>query len=318
MAKFLQYSTMQESITCSQNCSAIECSSGCPANTTSKTASLTKLTRLEHIFSREETLDYKSVGFLKSNLTVLMGIPTVKRPTKVAYIYETLKSLFRGLDGHNDTGLLVFVGQGDENYFEELSAKLKDLHPTEMEQGRLKVVCFAPYDVFYPDYLKNGRGREENLTIHWKETMEHTLWRVRQAVDYIYLWSIVRTEAEYFLQLEDDVTLKSNFMSIIKNDIQKEKRDKNWFALGYSPQGLLCKLIRTRRMVPLILKARSIFHVLPIDHIYWQLAWERNCLGGQTSDADCRKAREVFEKRKQNLVDHKGTMSSSGKFRKNR
>ena len=149
-------------------------------------------------------------------------------------------------------------------------------------------------------------------------SMDRTLWRVRQAVDYIYLWSIVRTEAEYFLQLEDDVTLKSNFMSIIKNDIQKEKRDKNWFALGYSPQGLLCKLIRTRRMVPLILKARSIFHILPIDHIYWQLAWERNCLGGQTSDADCRKAREVFEKRKQNLVDHKGTMSSSGKFRKNR
>ena len=73
---------------------------------------------------------------------------------------------------------------------------MAELHSTEMDEGRLKIVCFAPYDDFCPDYLKNGIGREEKLALHWGETMEHTLWRVRQAIDYIYIWSVARTEAD--------------------------------------------------------------------------------------------------------------------------
>ena len=92
-----------------------------------------------------------------------------------------------------------------------------------------------------------------------------------------------------------------------------EKGDSDWFSLAYSMQGLLCKLMRTRQMMALILKARSIFHILPIDHIYWQLAWERNCMGGVTSDQECLKARKIFEKEKTILTEHKGKQSSSGK-----
>ena len=136
-------------------------SSDSTTKTTEKT-NLRKLSRLEDIFTPEGSLEYKSVGFLKRNLSVLMGIPTVKRPTNASYIFDTLDSLFSGIAGHNDTAVLVFIGQGDEEYFEQLSSKLKQLHPTQMEEGTAPIFSskiefvkkiFRPKNSFRPKFF---------------------------------------------------------------------------------------------------------------------------------------------------------------------
>ena len=80
---------------------------------------------LEKMFLSEVDFDYKSTGSLKSNLSIVIGISTVKRK-KAVYIYQALAALFRGFDKdyHNDTGVIILVGQGDMDYHQEECRKL--------------------------------------------------------------------------------------------------------------------------------------------------------------------------------------------------
>ena len=271
-----------------------------------------KFFRFEEQFAPALDFDFKSAGSLKPNLTIVIGIPTVKRKNAV-YIFDTLASLFKGIenDAANDTGIVIFVGQGDMHYFLELSGKLANIYPNQMANGTLKVLCFSPYERFYPDYLKNGTGSRENVLEKWGDSLQQSLWRTRQAVDYIYLWSVVKGAAEYYLQIEDDIKLKPSWMLTLKRDIESESKNTEWFALSYSWEGLLCKLIRTAKMAPLIQHAVFTFKLKPIDHIYWEYIWNVNCL-----DKDSEKARNAFELQKykggRSLVQHMGKQSSSG------
>jgi alpha-1,3-mannosylglycoprotein beta-1,4-N-acetylglucosaminyltransferase A/B len=68
---------------------------------------------------------------------------------------------------------------------------------------------------YYPDWLNNGTGKTDQLVPTFSDPMDRMIWRTRQSLDYMYLWSIATQKAKYFLQLEDDVTAVSKFLNFI-------------------------------------------------------------------------------------------------------
>jgi len=67
------------------------------------------------------------------------------------------------------------------------------------------LALYCAHPEYYPDYLQNGTGRFENLIPTFGDSMDRMIWRTRQSLDYMFLWSLGTKMGKYFLQIEDDV-----------------------------------------------------------------------------------------------------------------
>merc|ERR1712227_380838 len=131
----------------------------------------------------------------------------------------------------------------------ELSNEFGNKYENQIQAGLLQIV--AVKIEYYPDYLKNGIGSKESLKLLWGDDMKRTLWRTKQALDYIYLWKIAEPLCEYFLQLEDDVLAKRDFMRYIDSKVntwQSDPNGKDWHPMEFSPLGFIGKLFKAEYM----------------------------------------------------------------------
>ena len=140
------------------------------------------------IYDPNIKLEYEKFGKLKSSLKYLIGIPTVARE-KESYITDTIDSIFEQQSFRSyQVAIMVFIGGGNQKYFTELSKEFGFKYKNQIEAGLLQIVAIKLE--YYPDYLKNGVGSKESLKLLWGDDMKRTLWRTKQALDYIYLWKI--------------------------------------------------------------------------------------------------------------------------------
>ena len=77
--------------------------------------------------------------------------------------------------------------------------------PLEFKNG--KFVIISPPDNFYPDFHSEIQKIISNKEIYrsFSDPEDRIRWRMKQNLDYAYLWDFVEGKSKYFLQLEDDI-----------------------------------------------------------------------------------------------------------------
>ena len=86
----------------------------------------------------------------RSNVSLVIGIPTVKRP-KGSYITSTLQSIFENMNADESVRCLVvlFVGDTNARHVKETISTVQTLFRPQLQDGLLDVV--APNPSYYPD-----------------------------------------------------------------------------------------------------------------------------------------------------------------------
>ena len=70
-----------------------------------------------------------------------------------------------------------------------------------------KFVIISPPENFYPDFHTEIQNIISDKEIYrsFSDPEDRIRWRMKQNLDYAYLWDFVEGKSEYFLQLEDDI-----------------------------------------------------------------------------------------------------------------
>lgn len=142
-----------------------------------------------------------------------IGIPTIKR-TKVSYLTTTLRSLIDNLPVENREEVLIVVFIGELGVNEFVTEQIVTLHAEfadAMDSGLLEIL--VPSANYYPPDL-------DNLEPTFDDPPERMKWRAKQNLDYAYLMMYCQNRGNFYMQLEDDVITKTNYLLTIKGQFR--------------------------------------------------------------------------------------------------
>ncbi|NWH78658.1 MGT4B acetylglucosaminyltransferase, partial [Piaya cayana] len=228
-------------------------------------------------------------GQQRTGVSLVMGIPTVKRD-KQNYLMNTLHSLLYEVseEQKNDCLIIIFI------------AEVTSLHsfPREIQSGLLEVI--SPPASYYPDLsnLKKTLGDSE----------DRVRWRTKQNLDYSFLMLYAQLKGTFYLQLEDDIIAKSDYIQSIKNFVAEQSQD--WMILEFSQLGFIGKLFKSEDL-PLVVDFFLMFYKdKPVDWLIDHLLWVKVC-NPEKGTMDCGKEKEkLCIRAKPSLFQHMGVHSS--------
>uniref|UniRef100_A0A663NER9 MGAT4 family member D n=1 Tax=Athene cunicularia TaxID=194338 RepID=A0A663NER9_ATHCN len=218
-----------------------------------------------------------------------MGIPTVKRE-KQHYLINTLHSLLYEFseEQKNDCVIIIFI------------AEVTSLHsfPREIQSGVLEVI--SPPASYYPDL--------SNLKQTFGDSEDRVRWRTKQNLDYSFLMLYAQPKGTLYLQLEDDIIAKPDYIQRIKNFAAEQSQE--WMILEFSQLGFIGKLFKSEDL-PLIVEFFLMFYKdKPIDWLIDHLLWVKVC-NPEKDAIHCEKEKAKLRIRaKPSLFQHVGTYSS--------
>ena len=137
-----------------------------------------------------------------------------------------------------------------------------------IENGELALYCAD--ESYYPDYLRNGTGSRENLHPTFGDGMDRMIWRTKQSLDFIFLWSLAASRAKYFLQIEDDVIADQLFLPFINAKVKSRNQlsqnsGQPWISLEFCVLGFIGKLFESNNLNNLISYGKAQKkHLLPV------------------------------------------------------
>jgi len=98
----------------------------------------------------------------------------------------------------------------------------------------------------------------------FNDTVDRVIWRTKQVVDFAFLFSYIKSQAEYHIVVEDDVIVAPQFITAIQDYIDSQ-RSTRWVALHFS-QFLGIGLLFHARELPKISQFLLMFHQdQPVD-----------------------------------------------------
>ncbi|XP_044875570.1 alpha-1,3-mannosyl-glycoprotein 4-beta-N-acetylglucosaminyltransferase-like protein MGAT4D isoform X3 [Mauremys mutica] len=223
---------------------------------------------LPHLREHENSL-YPNVviGQGRTGVSLVMGIPTVKRG-KQSYLLGTLNSLFYEMTAEqkNDCVVVIFVAEVNAEYVNSIAESVKTSFPNEVQSGVIEVI--SPLASYYPDL--------SNLKETFGDSKERVRWRTKQNLDYSFLMLYAQPKGTFYLQLEDDIVAKPQYIEKIKNFALEQPSDE-WMILEFSQLGFIGKLFRTKDL-PLIVEFFLMFYKdKPIDWLLDHLLWVKVC-----------------------------------------
>ncbi|XP_013413121.1 alpha-1,3-mannosyl-glycoprotein 4-beta-N-acetylglucosaminyltransferase B [Lingula anatina] len=247
------------------------------------------------------------LGQNRTGATVVVGIPSVKRE-KVSYLSDTLRSLVDNLDAGSkkDVLLIVMVSEPfNTEYAKETAESINGRFPDQVRDGLIEVIC--PPASFYPDL-----DHVDTLG----DTVERARWRTKQNIDYAYLMMYAMKRGSYYLQLEDDVITKPDYMLNIKKTISGQ-RVKNWILIDFSYLGFIGKLFHMQD-IELLAQFFLMFHDRqPVDWLLEYYVTTKACFldwNEKKCNAEKKKMRPSY---RPSLFQHMGYYSSlAGKIQK--
>ncbi|XP_019630460.1 PREDICTED: alpha-1,3-mannosyl-glycoprotein 4-beta-N-acetylglucosaminyltransferase C-like [Branchiostoma belcheri] len=194
----------------------------------------------------------------KGFLTI--GIPTVKRDQNASYLTTTLDSLISHTTEaeRKQIVIVVFLADFDTDYNQKLSTELSQKYSLHLNSGLMQVIQ-APRS-FYPSL--------DNLKTKFKDSPERVRWRSKQCVDYAYLFQHCRNLSEYYMQLEDDVISAQNFLTGIKEYLERMK-SSDWTVLEFSGLGFIGKLFRSSDLQRLADLIMLFYQESPVDVLFF-------------------------------------------------
>ena len=143
----------------------------------------------------------------KFNISMIMGIPTVKRE-KESYLITTLHSIFKSISKNStvteDILIVVMIAEViDLEFVNSTTQKLQREFGNHIESGYLDIIVPSPG--FYPNF--------SNIDLSFGDGVEQVKWRSKQNLDYAYLMTYAKNRgSSYYVQLEDDVMVAFKYL----------------------------------------------------------------------------------------------------------
>ncbi|KAM8748703.1 alpha-1,3-mannosyl-glycoprotein 4-beta-N-acetylglucosaminyltransferase A [Acanthopagrus schlegelii] len=263
---------------------------------------------LPHLLNNEGSLHPAvQVGLGRTGVTMVMGIPTVKRKVK-SYLSETLRSLIDKLSPEEklDCVIIVFVGETDVDYVHSVVAVLEKEFSTELSSGLLEVI--SPPAAYYPDLT--------NLKETFGDSKERVKWRTKQNLDYSFLMMYAVSKGVYYVQLEDDIVAKPNYFATMKN-FALQLSSEDWMILEFSQLGFIGKMFQAPDLNLIVEFIFMFYKEKPIDWLLDHILWVKVC-NPEKDAKHCERQKSSLRVRfRPSLFQHVGLHSSlAGKIQK--
>lgn len=245
----------------------------------------------------------------RTGVSMVLGVPTVKREVQ-SYLMATLKNLLDRMNPAEiaDTLIIVLVAETDMEYVTYVAKQIEVQFPIESEAGVIDVI--SPSLSYYPDLSK--------LRDTLGDDHQRVVWRSKQNLDFAFLMSYAQTKGTFYIQLEDDILAKKNFITTMKSfALQKIATKENWFVLDFCQLGFIGKLFKCAEL-PWLIQFFLMFHNdKPVDWLLDHLVSTKVCSLDKDSK-HCKMAKaELWIHHKPSLFQHIGTHSSlKGKVQK--
>ncbi|XP_061482884.1 alpha-1,3-mannosyl-glycoprotein 4-beta-N-acetylglucosaminyltransferase A isoform X6 [Rhineura floridana] len=241
------------------------------------------------------------------SVSMVMGIPTVKRKVK-SYLTETLHSLIDKLSPEEklDCVMVVFIGETDLDYVNGVVASLEKEFSKEISSGLVEVI--APPASYYPDLT--------NLKETFGDSKERVRWRTKQNLDYCFLMMYAQKKGVYYLQLEDDIVVKQNYFSTIKN-FALQLSSEDWMILEFSQLGFIGKMFQSPDITLIVEFIFMFYKEKPIDWLLDHILWVKVCNPEKDAKHCDRQKSNLRIRFRPSLFQHVGLHSSlTGKIQK--
>ena len=102
--------------------------------------------------------------------------------------------------------------QTDIEYVRAQAAEIESQFKEQIESGLIEIV--SPPATYYPDFNSTVKAT-------LGDSLLRTIWRTKQNLDFAYLMMYCQPKGTYYVQLEDDVLSKPNFLSKMKVTSQR-------------------------------------------------------------------------------------------------
>lgn len=170
----------------------------------------------------------------RQGVSIVLGIPTVKRE-KQSYLLSTMNSLITHMDEEerNDTLIVVYIGETDQEWISLVSKQIEVRFSSYVESGLIHII--APPPTYYPNM--------DSLRLTLNDPMHRVKWRSKQNLDYAFLMSYAQLKGTFYVQLEDDILVKDNFISKMKKFaiLKSTTTNDSWFLLDFCTLGFIGK-----------------------------------------------------------------------------
>uniref|UniRef100_A0A8I6AKR6 Alpha-1,3-mannosyl-glycoprotein 4-beta-N-acetylglucosaminyltransferase B n=1 Tax=Rattus norvegicus TaxID=10116 RepID=A0A8I6AKR6_RAT len=263
---------------------------------------------LPHLLAKESSLQPAvRVGQGRTGVSVVMGIPSVRREVH-SYLTDTLHSLISELSPQEkeDSVIVVLIAETDTQYTSAVTENIKALFPTEIHSGLLEVISPSPH--FYPDF---SRLRES-----FGDPKERVRWRTKQNLDYCFLMMYAQSKGIYYVQLEDDIVAKPNYLSTMKN-FALQQPSEDWMILEFSQLGFIGKMFKSLDLSLIVEFILMFYRDKPIDWLLDHILWVKVCNPEKDAKHCDRQKANLRIRFKPSLFQHVGTHSSlAGKIQK--
>ncbi|KAJ8667281.1 hypothetical protein QAD02_008943 [Eretmocerus hayati] len=245
----------------------------------------------------------------RSGVGMVLGIPTVKREVQ-SYLIPTLKNLLDRMSPSEtaDTLIVVMIAETDADYVSYVAKQIEVQFPNEYEAGVIDII--SPHPSYYPDFkkLRNTMG----------DNHQRVVWRSKQNLDFAFLMSYAQSKGTFYVQLEDDILAKANFVTVMKTyALQKISLRENWIVLDFCSLGFIGKLFKCVDLPWLVQFFLMFYNDKPVDWLLDNLISTKVC-SLEMDNKRCRIAKtELWLHYKPSLFQHVGTHSSlRGKVQK--
>nr|XP_008532121.1 PREDICTED: alpha-1,3-mannosyl-glycoprotein 4-beta-N-acetylglucosaminyltransferase B [Equus przewalskii] len=267
---------------------------------------------LPHLLAKESSLQPAvRVGQGRTGVSVVMGIPSVRREVH-SYLTDTLHSLISELSPQEkeDSVIVVLIAETDPQYTSVVTENIKALFPTEIHSGLLEVISPSPH--FYPDFSLTREVEGSELQ---RPLLAHR-WRTKQNLDYCFLMMYAQSKGIYYVQLEDDIVAKPNYLSTMKNFALQQPSD-DWMILEFSQLGFIGKMFKSLDLSLIVEFILMFYRDKPIDWLLDHILWVKVCNPEKDAKHCDRQKANLRIRFKPSLFQHVGTHSSlAGKIQK--
>ncbi|KAL0614493.1 Alpha-1,3-mannosyl-glycoprotein 4-beta-N-acetylglucosaminyltransferase B [Plecturocebus cupreus] len=186
-------------------------------------------------------------------------------PEHAAYLTDTLHSLVSELSPQEkeDSVIVVLNAETDPQYTSAVTENIKALFPTEIHSGLLEVI--SPSSHFYSESFGDPK--------------ERVRWRTKQNLDYCFLVMYVQPKGIYYLQLEDYIVAKPNYLSTMKN-FTLQQPSEDWMILDSSQLGFIGKMFKSLNLSLIVEFILTLYRDKPIDWLLGHILWVKVCNPG--------------------------------------
>ncbi|NWT42962.1 MGT4A acetylglucosaminyltransferase, partial [Chroicocephalus maculipennis] len=201
---------------------------------------------------------------------------------------------------------VCFFFQTDLDYVNSVVASLEKEFSTEISSGLVEVI--APPATYYPDLT--------NLKETFGDSKERVRWRTKQNLDYCFLMMYAQKKGVYYIQLEDDIVVKQNYFSTIKN-FALQLASEDWMILEFSQLGFIGKMFQSPDITLIVEFIFMFYKEKPIDWLLDHILWVKVCNPEKDAKHCDRQKSNLRIRFRPSLFQHVGLHSSlAGKIQK--